>query len=84
MWRPVQSLSRAFLALSLLCTPINGQKAQKATAEKALAQDTPPGTVFNGQDVPPIAKLSGPTYQDTIEVGYWYGKLRFNRDETQH
>lgn len=66
---------RVALSLATLLTSFTGQsqaeKVRKATAEE-LSDHNPPGTVFNGQDVPPIKVLDGSTYDDTIDTGYWY------------
>jgi len=35
-------------------------------------KETPSGTTFNGQVVPPIVDLSGTTLKEDISVGYWY------------
>lgn len=49
-----------------------------AATEEALADKKPSGTIFNGQDVPPITVLEGPIYDDTIELGYWYVRICFH------
>ena len=71
MRRTVQSLFSLLFTFTFQFTSVHAQNARKATSEEALVEGKPPGTVFHGQDVPPIVTLSGPTYADTIEVGYW-------------
>lgn len=71
MRRTMRDLLTLLPTLILLLSPSSAQKTEQATTEEALADAKPPGTIFNGQDVPPITALDGPSYDDTISVGYW-------------
>ena len=72
MTRSINALLTLILTYILLVGRSHSQRIPKASTEE-LADDAPKGTVFNGQDVPPITALSGQTYAYIIDSGYWYG-----------
>lgn len=60
----MRSLLYAFLSLATVTSTF------AAEASDSL-DDTPPDTIFNGQTVPPMRDLSGPTLDQDISKGNW-------------